>query len=207
MYIYLDESGDTGFKFHRGSSRYFIIGLIMVADPVPLHQAIDNLRLRLGLPEDHEFKFARTHHEGRVAFFEALRPSPYQVRCLVVDKSRLTSASLRIKERFYNYLVKLVLEHDFGTITNARLVIDESFKDKAKKMHLTTYLRRHLNVDTGSGARKITGIAYHESHRDNMLQAADMVVGAIARSYEKGDRQYHQLIRKKIQDEWIFSDR
>jgi hypothetical protein len=40
MYIYLDESGDTGFKFRQGSSRYFVVALLLVDDPIPLHQEI-----------------------------------------------------------------------------------------------------------------------------------------------------------------------
>lgn len=146
MYIYLDESGDTGFEFRRGSSRYFVIALLLVDDPVPIHQAVHDVRLSLGWPESREFKFMSTHHDGRVAFFDALRPHIFRVRALVVDKTRLTSPYLRKKETFYNYLVRLALEHDFGTIANATLIIDESFKGKTAKAHLTTYLRREVNA-------------------------------------------------------------
>lgn len=47
MYIYVDESGDTGFKFGKGSSRYFVVALLLVDDPIPLHQAIHDVRLQL----------------------------------------------------------------------------------------------------------------------------------------------------------------
>jgi len=73
MYVYLDESGDTGFKFRNGSSRYFVIALLLVDDPLPLHQAVHDLRLRLNKSESYEFKFMRTHHDGRIAFFQAIK--------------------------------------------------------------------------------------------------------------------------------------
>jgi hypothetical protein len=87
MHVYIDESGDTGFKFKTGSSRYFAIALLLVDDPIPLHQAVHDFRLRLRKPEEHEFKFVHTPHELRQAFFHAIQPCRYDVRAIVVDKA------------------------------------------------------------------------------------------------------------------------
>ncbi len=107
MYVYLDESGDTGFKFRNGSSRYFVIALLLVDDPLPLHQAVHDLRLRLNKSESYEFKFMRTHHDGRIAFFQAIKSFTFQVYALVVDKMNLESPTQWTKESLYNSLVKL----------------------------------------------------------------------------------------------------
>ncbi len=203
MHIYLDESGETGFKFRQGSSRFFVIALVLVDDSIPIHQAIHDFRLELGWPETQEFKFVSTYPAAREGFFRAIRPYPFKVRSLVVHKERLIAPHMRKKETFYNFLVKQVLHYDFGTISNATLIIDESFKGKDKKAALTTYLRQQLNTP-GEAAKKITDVRYHESHRDNLLQVADMTVGAIARAYEKGDDQYRRLLKGKLQDVWVF---
>ncbi|MGH2388984.1 MAG: DUF3800 domain-containing protein [Chloroflexota bacterium] len=181
MYVYLDESGDTGFKFRQGSTRYFVVALLLVDDPIPLHQAVHDLRLALSKGEDHEFKFVHTHHAGRVEFLRALLPYRFSVRAIVVDKHRIESPNPRKKEKFYNYVVKLPLEYDFDAITNAKLVIDESFKGKGRQADLTTYLRRQLNSVDPEGTKKIADVLYHESHRDNLLQVVDMIAGAVAR--------------------------
>lgn len=196
MYIYIDESGDTGFKFKAGSSRYFVVALLLVDDPIPLHQAVHDFRLDQGKPEAYEFKFMRTSHELRLAFFRAIRPCRYHVRALVVDKHRLTMPNLRSKDRFYDYVVRLPFESDIPSIEGAHLVIDESFRGKSRQADLTTYLRRELNA---GAVRKIAGVTYHESGRDNLLQVVDMLAGAIARTYEKGDKQYQRLFRRKIE--------
>jgi hypothetical protein len=47
MFVYLDESGDAGFKFRQNSSRYFIVTLLLVEDPIPLQGAVDGLRAQL----------------------------------------------------------------------------------------------------------------------------------------------------------------
>jgi hypothetical protein len=201
VYIYLDESGDVGFDFVRGSSRYFVIALVLVDDPIPLHEAINTLRTHLGMPREREFKFYSTSDDARLQFFQAVRTYPFKVRCLVVDKKQLRSSHLRSKEPFYSYLIKMLLKYDSGTIRGAKLVIDESFKGKRHKNNLGSYLKRELN---SQAKVKIDKVMYHTSHSDNLIQLADMVVGAIARRYERGDGQYHQLIRKKIDDEWCF---
>lgn len=146
----------------------------------------------------------RTHHDGRVRFFRALHPYPYRVRALVVDKPRLDPAVRKNKDTLYDYLVQRVLASGIEGISDARLVIDESFKGKTKKAHLTVYLRRALNADVAASGKRIADVRYHESHRDNLLQAADMIAGAIARKYERGDAQYRQSIRKKIDWEEVF---
>lgn len=145
MFVYLDESGDTGFRFGQGSSTHFVIALVMIDDPIPIHEAIDQLRRELGLPKEKEFKFSQMRDHTKENFFRAVRPFPFQVRCLIVDKTRLTSPNLRDKMTFYNFLVKMVLQNDFGTIRNATLVIDESVQDKKKQAHFASYLRAQLN--------------------------------------------------------------
>jgi len=198
MQIYLDESGDTGFKFHRGSSRYFVVALLMVDDPLPLHEAIRDLRARLTWPETREFKFVHTHPEARVTFFRAIRRYPFLIHALVVDKSRLHEPELRKKEAFYGKLVTLALQESMDDIADALLIMDESFKGKGSKMNLTTHLRQTINVANNETPRTIKDVRYHQSHRDNLLQIIDMVAGAVARAYEGGDDQYLRLLRPRL---------
>ncbi|MBA2754312.1 MAG: DUF3800 domain-containing protein [Chloroflexia bacterium] len=52
MFVYLDESGDTGFTFDSGSSAFFVITLLLVDDPIPFQTAISRLRQELGMAEE-----------------------------------------------------------------------------------------------------------------------------------------------------------
>lgn len=204
MFVYLDESGDTGFRFRQGSSTHFVIALVMIDDPIPLHEAIDQLRNELGLPREKEFKFSQMRDHTKESFFRAVRPFPFRVRCLVVDKTRLISPNLRDKMTFYNFLVKMVLQNDFGTIRNATLVIDESVQDKQKQAHFASYLRKQLNPVDRRQERRIKTVVFHKSHTDNLIQLADMVAGAIARAYISGDTSFLEMIQRRIQDTWQF---
>jgi Protein of unknown function (DUF3800) len=127
------------------------------------------------------------------------------VRAIVIDKTMIYSERLRQKHWFYNYVTKLVLNHDDGFIDDATLVVDKRLPGIVDRRHFDTYLRRELN----SGRRRLKTIRHHDSGRDNLLQVADMIAGAIHRQYgPKQDASYLNLISRQIShpktDIWEF---
>lgn len=200
MYIYLDESGDTGFKFRQGSTIYFVIALLLVDNALPIHQAVHDIRVTLGKPDSYEFKFSSAGHDERVTFLNAIKHYPLCIRALVAHKPPLTSQSLHKRENFYDYIAKVALRDNLDSICGRTLVIDRKFKDKAPQNRLATYLRRELNtLDSQSNKPILKDVVYHDSREDNLLQVADMVVGAINRTYKERDDQYQRLLRRSIQ--------
>jgi hypothetical protein len=167
---------------------------------MPFHAAIEELRTGLGFAAGNEFKWVNSDKEVRWTFLRMLRRQDFAARVLVVDKSLMTTSHMRQRETFYNFLVQMVLRHDNETIRDATIVLDESIKNKKSKQHLTTYLRRELNAN--SRAAKIKDIRYHRSHSDNLIQAADMLSGAIYTRYHRGNSDYLDYIRVKISDLW-----
>jgi hypothetical protein len=95
-----------------------------------------------------------------------------------------------------------VLTHDEGTIQDATLVLDESVKSKRRQLDIGSSLRHALNAD--SAAPKVRKIVHHASHTDNLIQAADMVSGAIYRSFSRNESTYLNVIRSKLQDLWFW---
>ena len=205
MFVYLDESGDTGFRFNQGSSRYFVITLLLVNDPIPFHEAIDDLRASLGFATGNEFKWVNSSPDVRWAFLRLLRKQDFTARVLVVDKTLMTAPHMRKRDTFYNFLVQLILKHDNGTIQDAILILDESVKSRRSKQQLASYLRRALN--TSPQERKIREVRYHRSHADNLIQATDMLVGAINTNYHRGNDEFLAYIRVKISDIWEWRPR
>jgi Protein of unknown function (DUF3800) len=198
MHLYLDESGDTGFEFRRGSSRYFVVAIVVAPDPDALVEALENQRIALRKPHPFEFKFARLDHEERLKILRVLAAEDWTARVLVVNKQRLQAPGIRSRDGFFKYLIGTALTIDFDDIVQARLVVDQAFKSKAKQADLATYIMRGLNAEAAARVKRIKGIVYQESHRAPMLQVADLVAGAVARSYERGDGQYRIIITRKI---------
>ncbi|MBZ0104620.1 MAG: DUF3800 domain-containing protein [Sulfuricella denitrificans] len=203
MLVLIDESGDAGFKIAKGSTPHFVVAMVIFRDfkeaeraSVAIGGAREQLRVKS------EFKFNKSSHPVRDAFFEVVNPFHFSVRAVVVHKSQIYSDNLREnKEMFYNYFVKLLLKHDNDVLQGARVKIDGS-GDREFKRELERYLKQQ--IQTG----KIASVKFAESHRDNLIQLADMAAGAIARSYRDDDRKHADRWRKmlagKIEDVWDF---
>ena len=95
------------------------------------------------------------------------------------------------------------MRHSNDTILNAKVRIDGS-GDRVFRQKFLTYLRQQLN----SQQRQIMkNCRLVNSKTDVLIQMADMIAGAIRRSYD-ADRTdsgiYKKIIEGKIQDEWQF---
>jgi hypothetical protein len=202
MLVFIDESGDPGFKLSKGSSPAFVVALVAFSDnqvAFDTQAAIDTAAAAHHIYP--EFKFSKSRPDVRDIFFEAVAPFDFCVRAIVVEKERIHSGYLRSnKEAFYSFFVKSMLKFDNGLLKDARVVIDGS-GERIFKQELSAYLRRH----TEKGA--IHSVRFSDSRRDRLVQLADMCTGAIARPYrdnrKDGDR-WANMIANKIEDIWDF---
>lgn len=207
MLVFIDNSGDAGFKLDRGSSRFFVIALIIFDDELEAEKmavAIKELRRDLRFPENMEFKFFKSKHSIREKFLQTINPFQFRIRCLVVDKQKVHSRELQNnKNSFYSYIIKLVLKHSDGSILDAKTKIDGS-GDRLFRGNFLTYLRKELNTRD----RKIMSHCRLVDSRSNVLiQMADMIAGTIRRSYDADKKDgvvLKNIIRRHIHDEWQF---
>src|SRR5258708_7730802 len=128
MIIFIDESGDSGFKFAKGSSTYFVIALILFEDDLDAEETalcIKKLRRSLNKPDTFEFKFNKCNRKFRELFFETIKKSKFTFRAIVFDKESIYSSYLRNnKDSFYNFALRMVLEHNSKTIRDAKIRLD-----------------------------------------------------------------------------------
>lgn len=207
MLIFIDDSGDPGFKLDRGSSQYFLIALVIFDDSLEAEKAavaIKEYRRSLGFSDQEEFKFNKSSNPVRVGFLETINKITFRVRFLVVDKSIIYSRRLKTdKDSFYSYAIKQVLKNSANTITDARIRIDGS-GDRIFRKNFNTYLRRELNQ---SDKKIMKNCKLVDSKSDVLVQMADMIAGAIRRSYDdnkKENKLFRNIIEKHIEDAWEF---
>ena len=202
LFVDLDESGDAGLRFRQGSSRSFVVVLLCVEDPIPVQVAIDDLRRSLGFPPHAEFRFSHSSEDVRRRFLRQLRRYPVTIRALVVDKSSLAAPPRGARTRFYDRVLQLVLVEAGDLIADATLVLDESVKDKRRKRDQATFLRQALHLSPN--APRFRQIVHHASHTDSLVQAADMVCGAVYARFGRDDSSYLDIIRTKIDRLWVL---
>lgn len=207
MLVFIDDSGDPGFKINKGSTRFFVIALIIFKDDLEAEKAavrIKGLKRKLGFPDDLEFKFNKSSRKTRVSFLKTINVFDFQIRSIVFDKTKITSDELKNnKNSFYGYAIKMVLKHSRNFIVQAKVKIDGS-GDRVFRKNFLSYLRRELSL-TEKPILKHCKIV--DSKGNALIQMADMVSGAVRRSYDDclGDAKvYKTIIKKHIQDEWRF---
>ena len=207
MLIFIDDSGDPGFKFNKGSTKFFVISLIIFDDELEAEKtavAIKDLKRTLNFPDDMEFKFFRSSNNVRKEFLQTVNFFKFRVRSLVIDKTLVRSEELRgNKNSFYAYAIKTVLKYSDKTVSSAKIKIDGS-GDRIFRKSFLSYLKRELS----SGHKRIIQNCKIVNSSGNVLiQMADMIAGSVRRSYDISKKDhfvYKSIIRKRIEDEWQF---
>lgn len=206
MLVFIDDSGDAGFKLDKGSSKHFVIACVIFDDNLDAEETalkIKRLRRSLNWRDDHEFKFNKTNKQIRLAFLHEVKACKFRVRAIVADKSAIRSPELRgNKNKFYNYMIKEVLSKSAGSIKNGSIRLD-GHEDRAYKKAATTYFRQQANPR----GTLIKDMKFVNSKNDNLIQLADMVVGSIFRTTQTGktdSNDYLNVIQKRVEDIWYF---
>lgn len=194
MWIFIDESGDAGFKLVKGSSQHFIVSMVIFKTEEAASsttKTIKDLSSRLNVKP--EFKFAKSCNNIRDGFFEGISSCNFTTRSVVVDKTKIYSAHLKEnKESFYNFFIKTMLKYDNGMLNKAKIIIDGS-GDRAFKNEFKAYIRRSIPDQC------VKRLSLKDSRSDPLIQLADMVAGAIARSYKTDKADYYKW-RKMLYD-------
>lgn len=202
MLVFIDESGDAGFKLAKGSSPIFAAAMVIFHSRDAARrtsEVICDLRERTQVKP--EFKFSKLSAANRDAFFTAVRDCDFRVRAIVVEKEKLYSPHLRtVKESFYSFFVKTMMKFDNGALKDATVIIDGS-GERTFRNDLKVYLRRQM----APGA--IKDVRFKDSRSDPLVQLSDMCIGAIARSFRtarKDRNRWRAMLATKIDDVWEF---
>ncbi|MBI4598611.1 DUF3800 domain-containing protein [Candidatus Uhrbacteria bacterium] len=206
-YIMLDESGDLGFSFEKGSSRHFLITIIFsdskrrlekIAKKV--HGSLRKQHKRVGV--------LHAYHEKPVTrrrLLSALKDTDSKILVIVLDKNKVYTKLRDEKIVLYNVIANILLDRLFakkplstdGEITliasqrETNRFLNQNFKDD-----LTTQLR-----DTH---QKTIRVEIGIPSKEKSLQVVDFVSWAVFRKYEYGDDTYYDIIKSLIIQESLL---
>ncbi len=207
MIVFIDDSGDPGFNFEKGSTEIFVITCIIFQDELEAEKAgisIKELRRILKFPDDVEFKFNKSSKKTRESFLSSVNKFDFKIRSLVINKKLITSDKLKNdKNSFYSYAIKMLLQNSGGSILNAKVRIDGS-GDRVFRRSFLTYLRKELNTKQKKIMKNCRLV---DSKNNSLIQMVDMIAGSIKRSYDESktdNKIYKKIIKKHIEDEWKF---
>ena len=196
--IFIDDSGDPGFKKGVSSSHFLLAAaLFMDSDTAKLvNNAIIEYRRLLGWRDDYEFKFAKIRKDIIIELLKIVTHYDFQIYAVYVDKENCADLFRFYldSEKFYNWATKELLT--IMPLADAKVKIDGKY-GKQYKLHAKTYIRKELN----SESRKVADFGVQDSKRDNLIQLADIIAGSIHHSFQPNktdSEKYIRIIKKKI---------
>lgn len=92
QWIYIDDSGDPGFKIGSGSSRFFVIACVIFDKKEDATNAVKGVRefkRAIGWEDYRELKSNKTNAQIKIEFFNHICSScNFKVRVIVIDKTK-----------------------------------------------------------------------------------------------------------------------
>jgi len=184
-------------KLTGSSSRYFTVTLVVFEDneeALAADQRIGLLKRELRFPAHFEFHFNKLRPDYRQTFLQAVSPYDWFYFSIVINKEKLTGKGFQFPDSFYKYTCGLVFENAKPYLNEATVIIDGSGSRQFRRQ-LSAYLRKRVN-DPKVGSRYIHKVKLQDSQQNHLLQMADMVCGAVARSFMEKD--HAQVYRRLI---------
>jgi hypothetical protein len=199
MLVFVDESGDSGFKLDRGSSTHFVVAAVCFRSQSEAGEtdiAIDDFRKREGLPSTFEFHFSRTPSHISLGLLRTVHQYDFVLAARAVEKvSASTDKKIPQGNELHIELIAQTLQA-LPRLSNATIVIDGQ-----RPKPLQSQIERRLKqANAANAAQVISKVKFRRSSSDNLLQLADAVSGAIFQSLTKGDDTYRKLLRRHEQD-------
>jgi len=127
----------------------------------------------------------------RSQFLEKVAPFGFFYLAVVLNKLKLYGPGFQVKESLVKYASGLVFQNAKPYLRDAIVVIDGS-GSKDFRNQLSMYLKKRI-MDDGGG-RLIRKVKTSRSDGNNLMQLADMVSGAIWRSFKHQDASLRRLI-------------
>ncbi len=193
LFLFVDESGDLG-KF---GGRYFVIAALCTSNPKVIYNIIKKIRqrkLKKSLKEVNELKANKSDNLIREAVLRKIfECADCEIHIISVDKKTIKDYLFEHKNKLYNYIAGILVEHAQGNFKKISLIIDKKDKKGLLRDDFDSYI---LNYKAKWGVK--ISIEHKDSYADRGLQAVDFVAWAVNRRYNTSDDTFYKIIEPKI---------
>jgi hypothetical protein len=149
--VYIDESGDEGFRFDHGSSRWFVLGSVIIprARELEVVKLIDNVRDTLNqhrpaqhqIPKKKPLHFRDLRHEARKYFAQQIAQAELQTVCVLINKTFINNSNFNQEQRLYFHAVRLLVERVSWCCHNQKAYLVFSNRSSLDYSNLCDYLK------------------------------------------------------------------
>jgi hypothetical protein len=206
--IYLDESGDLGWKFTApygagGSSRYLTIAAVCVP-PAKVHlldRVLRRMYQKYNWKAGRERKFSQLTPNQRIEFAGNAKTlcdnnSDIHIHVIVVKKQNVQQHIRVDGNKLYNYMIKLALIKKMASHDIVTMVPDP----RSLKVQSGNSLHDYLQTELWFTEKAVTTLFSkpQDSSQSRGIQFADMISGIIQDRYENNRGNAARLILPRI---------
>jgi hypothetical protein len=222
VYIFLDESGKPEIYSKKGvnlvnsgtASKYLVIAAVKVTNHLILQQAVTQKRLEILKNVDLSSKFSPSYsldsfhaqtdyQEVREEFFQWIGGTDLDLKISVIAAEKLKAYAVLQHDpgRFYAVVAGQLLKRILHNAENIEVIFsrrDASLKTKERLQEIVE--RQRLIFITERKIEKKTQLIYHHNphYTHGGLQVADYIAYAIFQLFENNNRQWYEIIKKRI---------
>lgn len=199
QYFFVDESGDAGLDGQASSSSHFVMAMVQLPERAPIQPLVE-LRRVLNVSSAFEFKYHSTKPSQKDRFFQEVLEIPFRVRAIIFDKAMagISYNSFSPYELTIELIVGMAMRASELDIANEVLVIDGATPAFCRDLRIEFTKRVKLE----KRIRPFKNIIGADSEREDGLQLADMIAGALRVYSTNGYSHHFQMILPRIVDLW-----
>jgi len=215
MLIYLDESGDLGWKFDLpyrkgGSSRHLTIASLIVDPTIKDHpkRLIKALYTKFKWPTNTEKKWADMNIDERIFFAEKAKqliekkPNKLRYTSITVKKENVQIHIRKDANKLYNYMISVSLLNEMSKHERITFIPDPRSIKVESGNSLHDYLQTQLWFEKRART-KLTTLPCDSSASKN-IQFSDMLSGIVQGHFEDGNSTPWSIIRSNISYQTLF---
>ncbi len=213
--IYVDESGDLGWKFdapyrNGGSSRYLTIAAAIVSSEkkhLP-KRLIKSLYSRLNTPATDEIKWSAIKDTDRlwlsneIALLKTKLGQELALLTMTVNKQNVMQHIRSDPNKLYNYMMNLLLSSEMAKHPVVVLIPDQRSVKVSSGNSMHDYLQTKLWLELNAATQLTTTPL--DSSKCGGLQFADMLAGMVQSHFEDQKSVYLQPLFGHVQIKTLY---
>ncbi len=202
MQVYLDESGDLGWKLsapfrYGGSSRYLCLAFLIL--PKIHHKltrgVITAMYQKYGWKDEKKSSTAdpsmKLEFARAVVSLLASHPE-IKIDCIIANKEKVATHIRNDPNKLYNYMCRLVVPGYVKGLPQFEFIPDKRSVKVESGNSLSDYLQTHLWFDCSCSCRLINRPA--ESARNYNLQFVDWIANSVWANFESGKSEAYKIL-------------
>lgn len=183
MKIAIDESGDVGRKFWRGSTKWFVMAAAIVPESangcgITCRQVVEYQKKYMN---GFELHYSKNSHMQHLNFLQYMHDKDFVFAAVAIDKRRLLMTKpyvLRSKRALLDYSLNCIFEQLKPWLDNPIVLMDTN-----GGRHFNRSLTSHVLTRFGSrhkgDHRSVKQVLVVDSQQEPLVQLADYIAGAV----------------------------